>query len=219
MIRRVYEQCQKCPELDTVIVATDDDRILEEVQSFGGKAMMTSTRHQNGTNRCAEVVEKLEQQGEKFDAVINIQGDEPFIDPGQITKIARQLEIGSIQIATLVKKISNNKELHDPNVVKAVLANNGRALFFSRSVIPYLRGREKEKWVDKHSFFKHIGIYGYQTEILKKIIKLPKGKLEAAESLEQLRWLENEFLVFAEETDIESIAIDSPKDLSKIFNI
>jgi 3-deoxy-manno-octulosonate cytidylyltransferase (CMP-KDO synthetase) len=129
------------------------------------------------------------------------------------------LEIGSIQIATLVKKISNNKELHDPNVVKAVLANNGRALFFSRSVIPYLRGREKEKWVDKHSFFKHIGIYGYQTEILKKIIKLPKGKLEAAESLEQLRWLENEFLVFAEETDIESIAIDSPKDLSKIFNI
>lgn len=219
MIRRVYEQCQKCPALDAVIVATDDERILSEVQSFGGKAMMTSVSHQSGTDRCGEVVEKLEQRGENFDAVINIQGDEPFIDPGQITKVARQIGKVGIQIATLVKQISNNKELFDPNVVKVVLANDGRALYFSRSTIPYLRGREQKAWLESHTYYKHIGIYAYKTETLKEVIALPKGKLELAESLEQLRWLENGISVFTEETDFESIAIDSPEDLSKFFNI
>jgi 3-deoxy-manno-octulosonate cytidylyltransferase (CMP-KDO synthetase) len=219
MIRRVYEQCLKCPELDALIVATDDDRILNEVINFGGVAMMTSGRHQSGTDRCGEVIEKLEKEGQTFDAVINIQGDEPFIDPGQITKVTSQLGNESIHIATLVKKISNSQELFDANVVKVALANDGRALCFSRSALPYIRGREQKDWVNSHTFYKHIGIYGYQTEILKKIVTLPKGKLELAESLEQLRWLENGYSIFAEATDFDSIAIDSPEDLSKFFNI
>jgi 3-deoxy-manno-octulosonate cytidylyltransferase (CMP-KDO synthetase) len=219
MIRRVYEQCLKCPQLDAVVVATDDERILDVVNSFGGHAMMTSTSHQSGTDRCGEVIEKLEKQGEAFDAVINIQGDEPFIDPGQISKVALQLIDDKVQIATLVKRIDNTGELFNPNVVKVVLANDGRALYFSRSTIPHLRGHEQKEWLGQQTFYKHVGIYGYQTEILKKIITLPRGNLELAESLEQLRWLENGFLVFAEETDFESIAIDTPEDLSKIFKI
>ncbi len=219
MIRWVYEQCQKCNHLDAIIVATDDERIFNEIQSFGGSAMMTSTSHQSGTDRCGEIIGKLELQGEIFDAVINIQGDEPFIDPGQISKVAHQLEKDNIQIATLIKKISKSKELFNSNVVKVLLGIHGRALYFSRSAIPYLRGIEQKGWVHRHTFYKHIGIYGYKTETLKRIVKLPKGKLEVAESLEQLRWLENGFSLFAEETDIESIAIDSPEDLSKFFNI
>jgi 3-deoxy-manno-octulosonate cytidylyltransferase (CMP-KDO synthetase) len=219
MIQRVYEQCLKCPQLAVVVVATDDERIFNEVRGFGGQAMMTSASHQSGTDRCGEVIKKLEQQGETFDVVINIQGDEPFINPEQISKITFQLEDSKVQIATLVKIIYSHKELFDPNVVKVVLANNGRAIYFSRSTVPYLRGHEQKDWLGEQTFYKHVGIYGYQTEILKRIIALPKGNLEIAESLEQLRWLENGFLVFAEETDIESIAIDTPEDLSKILNI
>ena len=218
MIHRVYGQCLKCQLLDKVIVATDDNRIMDEVESFGGLAMMTSNLHQSGTERCGEVVEKLEQQEENFDAIINIQGDEPFIDPEQISKVARQLEKENIRIATLVKRIKSKKDVSDPNVVKVVLDKNGMALYFSRSTIPYLRGIDQNKWHNKHSFFKHVGIYGYKTSVLKTIINLPKGMLEVAESLEQLRWLENGFSVFTEETDLESIAIDCPEDLSKIFN-
>jgi len=219
MIKRVYEQCLKCPQLDAVVVATDDKRIYIEVNSFGGHAMMTSTSHQSGTDRCGEVIEKMEKQGETFDAVVNIQGDEPFIDPGQISKVALQLIDDKVQIATLIKKIDNDDEIFSPNVVKVVLANNGRALYFSRSTIPYLRGHEQKDWLGQQTFYKHVGIYGYQTEILKKVITLSRGNLELAESLEQLRWLENGFSVFAEETDFESIAIDTPEDLSKIFKI
>ncbi len=219
MIKRVYEQCLKCPQLDAVVVATDDKRIYIEVNSFGGHAMMTSTSHQSGTDRCGEVIEKMEKQGETFDAVVNIQGDEPFIDPGQISKVALQLIDDKVQIATLIKKIDNDDEIFSPNVVKVVLANDGRALYFSRSTIPYLRGHEQKEWLGQQTFYKHVGIYGYQTEILKKVITLSRGNLELAESLEQLRWLENGFSVFAEETDFESIAIDTPEDLSKIFKI
>jgi len=219
MIRRVYEQCLKCPQLNAVVVATDDERILNEVSSFGGHAIMTLTSHQSGTDRCGEVIEIMEKQGEAFDAVLNIQGDEPFIDPGQISKVALQLIDDKVQIATLIKKIDTEDELFNPNVVKVVLANNGRALYFSRSTIPYLRGHEQKEWLGQQTFYKHVGIYGYQTKILKKVINLSRGNLELAESLEQLRWLENGFLVFAEETDIESIAIDTPEDLSKLFNI
>ena len=218
MIHRVYEQCLKSPSLEKVIVATDDEKIFNEVEGFGGVAMMTSTRHESGTERCGEVVETLERQGEVFDAIINIQGDEPFIDPLQIAKVSDQLKNENVGIATLVKKISNRKELFDPNVVKVVLGKDGMALYFSRSTIPYLRGFEQIKWKNKHSFFKHVGIYGYKTEILKNIITLPKGKLEVAELLEQLRWLENGFSIFAEETELESIAVDSPEDLSKFLN-
>ena len=219
MIRRVYQQCLKCQHLDTVIVATDDERIMKEVANFGGLAMMTSTAHESGTERCGEVLENLASQGNEFDAVINIQGDEPYIDPRQITSVATQLQNKNIDIATLVKEISASKELFDPNVVKVVRAGDGRALYFSRSSIPFCRGLDQKKWLDKHSFFKHVGIYGYKTGVLTKIIALPKGKLELVESLEQLRWLENGFSVFTEETDLESFAIDSPEDLAKILNI
>jgi len=182
-------------------------------------AMMTSTRHESGTERCGEEVETLERQGDVFDAIINIQGDEPFIDPDQITKVAIQLKNENVGIATLVKKISNRKDLFDPNVVKVVLDKDGMALYFSRATIPYLRGFEQVKWKNQHSYFKHVGIYGYKTEILKKITTLPKGKLEVAELLEQLRWIENGFSIFTEETELESIAIDSEEDLSKILNV
>ncbi len=219
MIQRVYKQCQKCAQLDTVIVATDDERIMNEVQRFEGKAMITSTSHKSGTDRCGEVIEKLELQGETFDTVINIQGDEPFINPQQISKVANLLENDNVQIATLVKKISNNDELFNPNVVKVVLAGNRQALYFSRSTVPYVRSIDKNEWLATQNFYKHLGIYGYQTKVLKKIITLRKGNLEFAESLEQLRWLENGFSVFAEETDIESIAIDAPEDLLKKLEI
>jgi 3-deoxy-manno-octulosonate cytidylyltransferase (CMP-KDO synthetase) len=218
MIHRVYGQCLKCQQLDKVIVATDDKRIIDEVESFGGLAMMTSNLHQSGTERCGEVVEKLEQQQENFDAIINIQGDEPYIDPEQIAEVASQLENENIHIATLIKSITTKKELFDANVVKVVVDSNGMALYFSRSTVPYLRGIDRNIWLHKHPFFKHVGIYGFKTGILKKIINLPKGRLEVAESLEQLRWLENGFSISAEETDLESIAIDCPEDLSKIFN-
>ncbi len=217
MIHRVYGQCQKCSDLDAIIVATDDERIFNEIQSFGGSAMMTSKSHQNGTDRCGEIIGKLDLQGEIFDAIINIQGDEPFIDPAQISKVAHLLKRDNIRIATLITKISNSKELYNSNVVKVLLDIEGRALYFSRAAIPYLRGIDHKRWLLRHTFYKHIGIYGYKTETLKRIIKLPKEKLEVAESLEQLRWLENGFSVFADETDIESIAVDSPEDLSKFF--
>jgi len=218
MIRRVYEQCLKCPHLDVVVVATDDERILNEVSSFGGQVMMTSATHQSGTDRCSEVVEKLENQGETVDAVINIQGDEPYVDPEQISKVTDQLKNEKIQIATLVKKIDNSSELFNPNVVKVVLSFDGQALYFSRSAIPYVRGFEQNMWFGRQKFYKHVGIYGYQTKILKNIVTLPKGNLELIESLEQLRWLENGFSVFVKETEIESVAIDTPEDLSKNFN-
>ncbi|OYT13497.1 MAG: 3-deoxy-manno-octulosonate cytidylyltransferase [Bacteroidetes bacterium 4572_114] len=219
MIHRVYEQCIKCTLLEKVIIATDDERIFDEIEGFGGMAMMTSTRHESGTERCGEVVETLERQGDVFDAIINIQGDEPFIDPDQITKVAIQLKNENVGIATLVKKITNRKELFDPNVVKVVLDKDGMALYFSRATIPYLRGFEQVKWKNQHSYLKHVGIYGYKTETLKKITTLPKGKLEVAEMLEQLRWIENGYSIFAEETELESIAIDSEEDLSKILNV
>jgi len=219
MIQRVYEQCLKCQLLDKVIVATDDERILDDVKGFGGVAMMTQTSHQSGTERCGEVVDKLEQQADEFDAIINIQGDEPFIDPQQINRVAIQLQKQNVDIATLIKKISSSEELFNPNVVKVVADNNGFALYFSRSTIPFLRGHDQNEWHKKHSFFKHIGIYGYKTGVLKKIISLPNGKLELAESLEQLRWLENGFSISTEKTDLESIAIDSPEDLVKIFKM
>jgi len=217
MIRRVYEQCLKCDALTRVIVATDDERIAGEVEGFGGTVLMTSPHHTSGTERCCETVELLEQRGENFEAVINIQGDEPFIDPQQIMQVALLLQKSNAGIATLIKKIDAPEMLSNPNVVKVVVANDGKALYFSRAAIPFMRNGKDEK-PENHLFYRHVGIYGYRTEVLKKLVSLPEGLLEQAEKLEQLRWLEHGFSVFTGITDFESIAVDTPEDLSKIFN-
>jgi len=205
--------------LDKVVVATDDKRIYDEVAAHGGLAVMTSENHRSGTERCNEVVEKLAASGENYDIAINIQGDEPFIEPSQIDGIAAIFKNPEIKIATLVKEIKSNDELFSPNVVKAVLGKDKKALYFSRQPIPFLRGVGQNEWLKKMTFYKHIGIYAYRTDVLAEIVKLPFGKLEEAESLEQLRWLENNFSVYTEETDFESIAVDTPEDLIKIINI
>jgi 3-deoxy-manno-octulosonate cytidylyltransferase (CMP-KDO synthetase) len=216
MIRRVYEQSLKCPALTTVVVATDHEAIRNHVLSFGGKVVMTGTHHLTGTERCMEVVEKLEIEGDTYDFVVNIQGDEPYIAPEQISQVVECLKNTQFPLATLIKKITNAMELEDPNVVKVVTGASGQALYFSRSAIPFRRGLEKQAWLMDTSFFKHIGIYGYQTEVLRKIVGLPAFRLELAESLEQLRWLGHGYQIQTQETDYENIAIDTPADILKI---
>ncbi len=216
MIRRVYEQVMKASTIDLAIVATDDQRIMDEVESFGGHAAMTAIHHKSGTDRCAEVLENLD---DKIDIVINIQGDEPFIDPKQIDLLAGLFQNPKVEIASLSSLISNENELDNPNVVKLVTGKDGRALYFSRLPIPYVRGEQTGSNLENHNYFKHIGIYAYRSEILRKIVKLDQGKLEKAESLEQLRWLENGFSIYLSHTNSESISIDTPEDLSKIINI
>lgn len=212
MICRVSERASQASLLDKVVVATDDTRIAQEAIKNGFNAVITSDKHNNGTSRCAEVVDKL---GEDFDAVINIQGDEPFINPEQIDSLARLMANTDADIATLVKKISTNEELMSPNAVKAVIGTDGKALYFSRQAIPYLRGIAQDKWLESHTYYKHIGIYAYRTEILKKIVTLSPSALEKAESLEQLRWLEHGFTIATDVTPYENIAIDTPEDLTK----
>ncbi len=211
MIQRVYEQCKKTNVLSDVIVATDDERIAEHVLGFGGKVIMTADTHQSGTDRCAEVVSTYK---EKCDAVINIQGDEPFIDPKQIELLASAFNEESTQIVTLIKRIKSEEELRNPNVVKAISNKNSRAIYFSRSPIPYRRN----PGVDI-TYFKHVGIYGYRKQVLTEITQLPMGKLEQAESLEQLRWIENGYSIVLKETDLETIAIDTPDDLDKVLKM
>lgn len=216
MIRRVYEQASKAGSLHEVVVATDDDRIIKEVESFGGKAVMSSASHSSGTERCAEVLDNLSID---VDVVINIQGDEPFIDPGKIDLLAAMFSDSAVDIATLSAKITDDADLKNPNVVKLVSGTDGKALYFSRSVIPFLRNAASGNLVNNFNFQKHIGIYAYRSEVLRKIVKLPEGTLEKAESLEQLRWLEHGFSIFVSETESEGFAIDTPDDLSKIINI
>lgn len=216
MIQRVYEQASSSDLLSKVVVATDDDRIYNHVQDFGGNALMTDVGHTNGTTRCNEIVSILENSGESFDVVINIQGDEPMIEPEQINMVASIFNNPEAQIGTLAKKISDTKELFDQNVVKVTMSNNRKALYFSRQPIPFCRGTENDDWLNITDYYKHIGIYGYRTEILKQITNLPLGKLEMAESLEQLRWLENAINIYVDITDFESIAIDTPEDLRKL---
>ncbi len=218
MIRRVYEQVLKCNSLSKVIIATDHEAIQKHVISFGGEVIMTSEAHSSGTERCAEVLEVLGKQGENFDVVINVQGDEPFIDPAQIEQVAACFSNTKIQIATLVRKITNVEDLTNPNLVKVVTNNAGMALYFSRSAIPYSRGKDQYSWLNSTTYFKHIGIYGYRQAVLQKIVCLAPTPLEKAESLEQLRWMENGFPVYTRETEFENIGIDIPSDLLKITN-
>ncbi|HEY9001519.1 MAG TPA: 3-deoxy-manno-octulosonate cytidylyltransferase [Mucilaginibacter sp.] len=213
MIQRVYEQAKKCSQLSEVIVATDDDRIFEHVNGFGGKAMMTSATHQSGTDRCAEVAEKHPE----YDVIINIQGDEPYIDPEQISKLINCFNDADTQLATLVKKVSNEYELHNTSSPKVIINKNSEAIYFSRSPLPHIRGQEPQNWLLHFTYFKHIGIYGYRADVLKEITKLPVSPLEKAESLEQLRWIENGYKIKVAETEIETIAIDTPDDLKKLI--
>ncbi len=220
MIQRVYEQTEKVDVLSDIIVATDDERIYNHVKSFNGKVMMTSPNHQSGTERCNEVIEYLKKSspGKKLDIVINIQGDEPLIDPVQIKKVASCFTNKNIQIATLLKKISSNEELFNFNIVKSVFGKNNQAIYFSRQPIPFLIGKIKSEWLNFCNYYKHIGIYAYRADILKEITNLKPSPLEIAESLEQLRWLENGYKINIALTDIESYAVDSPEDLKKFIN-
>lgn len=219
MIRRVWEQASKAGNLAAVVVATDDERIVDEVISFGGNVIMTSPEHATGTDRCREAAEMAEMAGgTQYDAVINIQGDEPFINPEQINQVASCFEQPHAQLATLVKRLKNQEDLWNPNIIKVVISLSGKALYFSRNPIPFVRGTEKENWLDTHPFYKHIGIYGYRREILDEITQLKTSMLEKAESLEQLRWLENGYTIQVKETEFESHSVDSPEDLLHFTN-
>ena len=212
MIRRVYEQALKASCLTQVVVATDDERIAQEVESFGGNYVITSSEHQSGTDRCAEVALILPE----FDVIINIQGDEPYIDPAQIELLASCFENTNAQLATLVKEIHTETELFNYNIPKVVINSAGEAIYFSRQTIPFIRKTENENWLDAHLFYKHIGIYGYTRDALSEITKLPPSSLELAESLEQLRWIQHNYHIQTKVTDIETIAIDIPEDLERI---
>lgn len=213
VIERVYEQVSKV--LDAVVVATDDQRIYDAVKSFGGEVVMTSVEHQSGTDRCYEAYTK---QGGEFDVVINVQGDEPFIDPSQLRAIMSCFENEETQIATLVKPFTVEdgiNALESVNTPKVVVDKDFHALYFSRSVIPYLRGINRSEWLSKHTFYKHIGMYAFRTDVLRQVTELPQSPLEIAESLEQLRWLENGYKIGVGVSNIETIGIDTPEDLER----
>ncbi|NDK56658.1 3-deoxy-manno-octulosonate cytidylyltransferase [Pontibacter fetidus] len=215
MIRRVYEQAS-ASGLSEVIVATDDDRIYNHVLEFGGKAVMTAEHHQSGSDRCFEAYKLFDKP---YEYIINIQGDEPFIKPEQIDLVASCFNHPNTQLATLVKKITSEEELFNVNAPKVVLSNTGDALYFSRQAIPYCRNVPQDIWHKQHTYYKHIGIYGYRADILEQITQLPPSALELAESLEQLRWLENGFKITTALTEFETIGIDSPEDLEKVRDL
>ena len=219
MIERVYRQASACKLLKTVIVATDDERISTHVKSFGGKAVMTASHHPSGTDRIAETLSILEKENEHYDIAVNIQGDEPYIRTEQIAKVIHLFANQEVEIGTLIKSIHAQDDLFNPNVVKVITDNSGRAMLFSRSAIPYLRGKSVENWLEHFTYYKHIGIYAYRTEILRIIATLPPAPPEIAESLEQLRWLWNGLEIHTDVTDFETFGIDTPDDLSKLTNI
>ena len=215
MIQRVYEQASL--KLDLVVVATDDTRIETAVKDFGGKVILTSPDHTSGTDRCSEALDKFETTYNKIvDVVINIQGDEPFIQPQQIGHLMTCFSDPDTHIATLAKRIESMQELNDPNIPKVVLDQNYEALYFSRLPIPYVQNTDKSEWLKEHDFLKHIGIYAYRKDILLEIARLKPSSLEKAESLEQNRWLENGYRIMVKLTKLESISIDSPEDLERL---
>lgn len=216
MIQHVYERASQV--LDIVVVATDDQRIFDAVRGFGGRVVMTSTNHKTGTDRCYEALTKLD---EKFDVVINIQGDEPYIATSQIEALKHCFDANGVQLATLVKPFAANStyaDLQNPNSPKVVVNLQNEAIYFSRSVVPHLRGIAPDEWAKHQTYYKHIGIYAYRADILAKITKMEQTPLEKAESLEQLRWIENGLRIRVAVTDAENISIDTPEDLALLLN-
>ena len=210
VIQRVYEQAQAV--LGEAYVATDDERIRQAVEAFGGQAVMTRADHKSGTDRIEEAAETI---GTTADVIINVQGDEPFIQRSQIETLCRQFEDPQTQIATLGKRFESMEAAENPNSPKIVCDTKGFALYFSRSVIPFVRGTERSEWLGHFPFLKHLGIYAYRREVLRDITKLPQSPLEIAESLEQLRWLQNGYRIRVGETDVETVGIDTPEDLQR----
>lgn len=226
VIQRVYEQVSQ--QMDATWVATDDDRIFNHVRSWGGNVVMTSPNHKSGTDRIEEAMEKIEADGEQYDVVVNVQGDEPFIQPEQIESVCRCFDDEKTQIATLgIRFVPQSTEgngvseeeawtrISNANSPKIVVDNNGFAMYFSRSVIPFIRGKEQLSWANAFPFMKHIGMYAYRREVLREVTALPQSSLEKAESLEQLRWLQNGYRIKVGETTIETVGIDTPEDLEK----
>ena len=213
MIRRVYEQARQARLIQQVVVATDDRRILEHVHAFGGDALLTRNDHPSGTDRCAEVARLFPAAK----VILNIQGDEPFVQPEQIDLLAETLlSRPKFQIATLAKRIEDPALLHNPNVVKVVFSAQTGAIYFSRHAIPFLRGHDPKDWLDHHTYFKHIGLYGFRRAALLRVARLPPTALERAESLEQLRWLEHGLRIAVGVTTLETFGIDVPEDLRRI---
>ena len=214
VIQRVYEQVAGILG-DKTFVATDDERIYDAVEAFGGNAVMTSPNHKSGTDRIEEAVTKI---GGDTDVIINIQGDEPFIQQSQIEEIIRCFDDPATQIATLGKPFGKEQDfavVENPNSPKIVVDNRGYAMYFSRSIIPYIRGKEKTEWTGCYPFLKHLGIYAYRKQVLHEITQLPQSSLEIAESLEQLRWLQNGYRIKVGLTDVETVGIDTPEDLKR----
>ena len=218
VIQRVYEQAVSV--LPQAYVATDDERIFKCVEDFGGRAVMTRADHKSGTDRIEEAVEKIEERGAKSEekddlVVINIQGDEPFIQPSQIETLMHLFDDPETQIGTLGKRFDTIEAVRNPNSPKIVTDRRGFALYFSRSVIPFIRGVEADEWMPHYPFLKHLGVYAYRREVLAEVTRLPQSALEKAESLEQLRWLENGYRIRVGLTDVETVGIDTPEDLAR----
>lgn len=215
MIQHVYENTAKA--IEHVYVATDDQRIFNTVTSFGGKAIMTNTNHQSGTDRCYEAATLIgKETGLVFDVIVNVQGDEPFLDPKQIKQLMKCFT-PKTELATLVSKLENIEQLTDPSTAKVVLDSNNNGILFSRSPIPFVRGVATEDWLTKHQYYRHIGMYAYRADILAEVTQLSPSSLELAESLEQLRWIENGYKIQCGFTDIQGVGIDTPQDLEEML--
>jgi len=214
MIQRVYEQSLRSKGLDTLVVATDDERIFNHVASFGGNVLMTAAHHANGTDRCWDA---LQQLGPEYQYVINIQGDEPFIDPQQIDELAAVLHEGTTELATQMIAVKTYEELFDMGEVKIVLNDNMEALYFSRMPIPYVKGVAESDWHKHFTYYRHVGMYAYRRDVLGQISKIPVSTLEQAESLEQLRWLQHGFRIKCVTTSFESHCVDTPEDIDKVL--
>lgn len=214
IIQMVYEQCLKSKSLSELVVATDSKLVLEHVQKFGGNAVLTSEKHPSGTDRCAEAVELL-GGAINYDFVVNIQGDEPIINPENIDRMIARVKIPT-EISSVYVKIKETEILLNPNVVKVVVDDSSDALYFSRSPIPHLRGESTDNWLNKYDYYKHMGIYGFRVDILEKIVRLPISRLEQIEKLEQLRWLSNGYKIKMVEVDSDSIGIDTMEDFERL---
>lgn len=215
MIQRVYEQAAKSPALSVLVVATDDQRIYDHVIAFGGNAVMTAAHHPSGTDRCYDALMQLDSS---VQYVINIQGDEPFIDPEQVNELAAVLQDGTTELATQMIPVATHEELFDKGEVKIVLNDRQEALYFSRMVIPFIKGVDEADWHKHHTYYRHVGMYAYRRDILERITALPVSSLEKAESLEQLRWLEHGFRIKCVPTKYESHCIDTPEDLERMLS-